>query len=123
MPNAESTQPRGESLGQDHRRPIPPEYLDTRQAAALLGVSAVTLEKWRAARIGPAYTSLPRCTRYAIEDLRAFMAAHRVEASARPVDPGERRGRPRKDGSRADASTGIIHSYETVASKLAKGRG
>jgi hypothetical protein len=88
------------------RRVVEPEYLDTVAAAAFLGVSPITLEKWRTLRLGPPYTSLPRCTRYAVKDLRDFMAKHRIEAEDKPFDTGERRGRPRKDGSRANAATG-----------------
>jgi len=86
---------------------IEPEYLNTEAAAVFLDVSAITLEKWRTLRIGPPYTSLPRCTRYAVKDLRAFMAKHRIEAEDKPFKSDERRGRPRKDGTRANAATGI----------------
>jgi hypothetical protein len=68
------------------RRVVEPEYLDTVAAAAFLGVSPITLEKWRTLRLGPPYTSLPRCTRYAVKDLRDFMAKHRIEAEDKPFD-------------------------------------
>lgn len=88
------------------RRVIEPEYLDTVAAAAFLGVSPITLEKWRTMRRGPPYTSLPRCTRYAVRHLREFMSRHCVQAEDKAFNPDEKRGRPRKDGSRANAATG-----------------
>jgi hypothetical protein len=100
------------------RRVIEPEYLDTVGAAAFLGVSPITLEKWRTFRQGPPYTSLPRCTRYAVKDLRAFMAKHRIEAEDKAFNPDESRGRPRKDGSRANAATGTArHVAESRLSR------
>lgn len=88
------------------RRVVQPQYLNTEEAAAYLGIAAITLEKWRTLRIGPAYTSLPRCTRYAVKDLDDFMTRFRTEAADKPFNPDERRGRPRKDGSRPNAETG-----------------
>jgi hypothetical protein len=95
-----------ETVHQTVRRVIEPEYLDTVGAAAFLGVSPITLEKWRTMRVGPPYTSLPRCCRYSVKDLRDFMSKHRIEAEDKAFNPDEARGRPRKDGSRANAATG-----------------
>jgi hypothetical protein len=102
------------------RRTVEPEYLDTVAAAAFLGISAITLEKWRTLRIGPPYTSLPRCTRYAVKDLREFMSKHRIEAEDKPFNPEERRGRPRKDGSRANAATGTARHAAEAKKRVEK---
>lgn len=102
---AVNEQPIAETV-QTVRRVVQPQYLNTEEAAAYLGISPITLEKWRTLRIGPAYTSLPRCTRYAVKDLDEFMARHRTEAADKPFNPDERRGRPRRDGSKPNAATG-----------------
>jgi hypothetical protein len=44
-------------------------FLDTKAAAALLGVSPKTLEAWRARGAGPPYTRAGRLVRYRREDL------------------------------------------------------
>jgi excisionase family DNA binding protein len=55
--------------------------LKTTEAAALLGVSVATLEKWRQRGIGPAYQRTgPRTIRYHVSDL----AAHQAECTVRP---------------------------------------
>lgn len=50
--------------------PAPPEYLDTRAAAALLGVSVKTLEALRSRGTGPPFVRVGRSVRYRLEDLR-----------------------------------------------------
>lgn len=55
------------------------EYLDTVQAAELMGMRPQTLHNWRFRGVGPAYTAISgRAIRYHIDDLRKFMQARRV---------------------------------------------
>ena len=49
--------------------------LPTRQAAAELGLSPRTLERWRVLGTGPVFRRLGRAVRYALVDLEAFAAA------------------------------------------------
>ncbi len=60
-----------------------PVYLRAADAAAFLGVAVGTLNNWRAANVGPAYSKVGG-TRvvYAVSDLEAFVAAGRVQTSA-----------------------------------------
>jgi predicted DNA-binding transcriptional regulator AlpA len=61
-------------------KPMPPaEYLDTKQAAAYLGLSHQFLEIARHRRdgSGPHYLKLPRAVRYRRDDLDAWMEQHR----------------------------------------------
>jgi hypothetical protein len=51
-----------------------PRFLDTRGAAALLGISPRTLEKYRVCGGGPTYRKLGARVLYAIEDLDAWVA-------------------------------------------------
>lgn len=61
------------------RRPLPPPLLRPSLAAALLGVSAATLRRWRTAGTGPGYFAFesasgrgPRIIRYAVSHLNDF---------------------------------------------------
>lgn len=52
--------------------------LDTRAAAARLGVKPQTLEAWRVqGRTAPAWVKIGRCVRYVPADLEAFVLANR----------------------------------------------
>jgi hypothetical protein len=69
--------------------PRPPReglrFIDTRHAAAILGLSARTLEKYRVNGGGPAYRKFGGRVLYALEDLDAWAAlAVRTSTS----DPG-----------------------------------
>ena len=58
------------------------EMLTERQAAALIGVAAPTLNRWRCKRIGPAFVRVSaRCIRYNVADVKAWLEARRVETS------------------------------------------
>jgi len=59
---------------------MPGGLLPTRRAAAHLGLSPRTLERWRVLGTGPVFRRLGRCIRYAVADLEAFAAA-RVRVS------------------------------------------
>lgn len=64
----------GESLKKYYAN-NPLEYLDTRQAAAYLGLSRQRLEIWRCYGGGPRYSKLAQAVRYKKSDLDDFMAA------------------------------------------------
>lgn len=54
--------------------------VSTQEAAYMLGVSPKTLTNWRYQRDkGPAYTHMGGRVVYAVEDLRAYVKANRVE--------------------------------------------
>jgi hypothetical protein len=61
---------------------VPGGLLPTRYAAARLGLSPRTLERWRVLGTGPVFRRLGRAVRYALVDLEAFAAA-RVRVSTR----------------------------------------
>jgi len=53
--------------------------LDTKQAAALLGVKVRTLHDWRQDRIGPPYTKVGHLVRYQLSDLQAWVDSRKVK--------------------------------------------
>ncbi len=60
----------------------PDEMLTERQAAALIGVAAPTLNRWRCERIGPAWVAVSaRCVRYRRDDVESWLASKRRETS------------------------------------------
>ncbi|MGH0035322.1 MAG: helix-turn-helix transcriptional regulator [Myxococcota bacterium] len=53
--------------------------MDSDEAAAYVGVSPRTLERWRAAGAGPPYYRLgPRTVYYRAADLRRWLASRRI---------------------------------------------
>lgn len=54
--------------------------LTRREAAAQLGVSKATLDRWRARGVGPAFYRIGGSIRYRAEDLHAFV--QRVDVPA-----------------------------------------
>lgn len=57
----------------------PREYLDIDGAAAFIGVSRQTVDKWRMDRQGPAYIKVGKQrVMYSVEDLRSFMTSLKV---------------------------------------------
>lgn len=56
--------------------------LTERAAADFIGLSVRTLQKRRFERQDPPYLKIGRSVRYRLEDLDAFLAAHRI-------DPGQ----------------------------------
>ena len=56
-------------------------YMDTVAAAAYLGLSRQTLERWRLDMRGPTYIKVGRAVRYSLRDLDAFMAGNRRVAA------------------------------------------
>lgn len=59
-----------------------PAFLKTPEAAAYLGLSRRTLEKWRATGKGPRYSRLGRSVVYAVADLDDFARARTVGGGA-----------------------------------------
>jgi hypothetical protein len=55
-----------------------PALLTTDAAALFLGVTSRRLLDWRAKRIGPDYHRVGRSVRYAIPELKKWLAANRV---------------------------------------------
>jgi predicted DNA-binding transcriptional regulator AlpA len=63
-----------------------PIFLDTREAAALLHISSVTLSRWRIEGRGPEYRKFGRRVVYARADLIAWADAQRRQStSERPA--------------------------------------
>ena len=63
--------------------PADDDKLISRQAAAdLLGLREQTLRRWAIRRTGPAYIKVGRTVRYSLADLRAFLAAGRINNAA-----------------------------------------
>lgn len=62
-----------------------PQYIDERQAAAILGLKRGTLSNWRSERRGPAYVRLGggRVIRYKISEIEAFAEKYRVDPEGR----------------------------------------
>ena len=56
-------------------------YLDTKQVSELMGISTVTLERWRVDGAGPPYVKLGRLVKYRRADLDEFMERHTVGTS------------------------------------------
>ncbi len=70
--------PRVLALSAPAEPPLPSpaaEYLNTKAAAALLGVSPKCLETWRARGEGPPFAQLGRAVRYQAAALRAWAAS------------------------------------------------
>ena len=62
----------------------PTRYLRSKEAARYLGVSPLTLEKWRHLGQGPAFFRINRLILYDRHNLDAFMARHRYEPDGSP---------------------------------------
>jgi len=77
--------PRAQPASPSRRERIvkpPPVLLNVREAAARLGLSKSTLDKWRCAGKGPRYIkSTDRAVRYDPADLDAWIAARRSRSA------------------------------------------
>ena len=60
--------------------PVKP-ILSSDEAADLLSVGAGTLANWRSRGVGPAYCKLGHRVVYLLDDVMAYLAAHRVATS------------------------------------------
>jgi hypothetical protein len=56
--------------------------LDTRNAAARIGVSPITLERWRVTGEGPIYAKLGKAVRYRPSDLDNWVASKLVTSTS-----------------------------------------
>jgi predicted site-specific integrase-resolvase len=62
---------------------VPRPLLTAKEAAAHLGVTASTLERWRGVGTGPAYVKLSgKFIRYKAEDLGTFVEVNRRHSTA-----------------------------------------
>ena len=88
---------RSRANGSDGERPPPrggnPVFMDTREAAALLGLSPRTLDTYRCTGAGPSYYLLGGCVRYRETDLAAWGAGRgrRRKGDVRAGDGAARR--------------------------------
>ena len=81
------------------------EYLSTRRAAAILGLSPRTLDRYRETGKGPAYHRFGQRIVYRRDDLEAWAAKRRVPAADEtPPDPGA--GPGQADGGGPDDTGG-----------------
>lgn len=84
--SSKKTLPRARPASPPRRERIvnpPPLLLNVREAAARLGLSKSTLDKWRCAGKGPRYVkSTDRAVRYDPADLDAWIAARRSKHAA-----------------------------------------
>lgn len=70
--------------------------LPPRAAAAHLGVTPVTLARWRYTGLGPAYIRISHpCVRYRVEDLHGWRA-RREEAKRQRIEPARARAKAYK---------------------------
>jgi predicted DNA-binding transcriptional regulator AlpA len=65
--------------GADQRSTDPRRFMDTRQCADYLGISASTLTKWRMYGRGPRYFNFGSLVRYAVSDADAYIESCRVK--------------------------------------------
>jgi predicted DNA-binding transcriptional regulator AlpA len=82
-------------------QPTPPTddtLIDTRQAAAVLGISPTTLEIWRSTRVKdqPAFVRVGRRVKYERQALAAWIDRHRElpGRATKSRDPSRRERRP-----------------------------
>ena len=68
-----------------------PRYLNTREAAEIVGMSPRTLEYYRTTGQGPAYFKLGGRVRYALEDIERWVHARRRYSTRGPERAGPRR--------------------------------
>lgn len=60
-----------------------PRMLDTKQAAAYLGLRPQTLHEWRCRGVGPQYAKLGRAVRYRDDWLEAYIDCRIISPNAR----------------------------------------
>jgi hypothetical protein len=99
-------------------QPIARVFLTEWQVEEMVGIPVSTLRKMRSQRVGIPYVSLPRCIRYSREDVIDWMNAHKIQPGDKPIYPESRIGRPRKDGSKPDAATGVARAFVAARQKM-----
>lgn len=65
------------------RKPTPPQLVNTRQAAQILGRSVATLKRWRAERVGPDWIQLHGRVSYDVSVLLEYIRKNTRVASVR----------------------------------------
>lgn len=63
-------------------RPAPAPLLDTRSAAAFLGLGVRTLQNWRVRGEGPEYLKISRAVRYDPRTIQAYLEGRRFRSTA-----------------------------------------
>ena len=61
------------------------DFLNTRQAAELIGLKANTLEIWRLRGTGPKYIKFGRAVRYRQSDLETYIEAQTRQSTSETV--------------------------------------
>lgn len=56
----------------------PEEMVSDLVVAKLLGVKRATVQRWRLRRVGPPFHKCGRAIRYKVDEVRAYLAQHRV---------------------------------------------
>jgi hypothetical protein len=95
--------------------PVSP-FLDANGAAAFLRMSVTFLAKLRTRGQGPVFSKLGGKVLYHIDDLLAWVAAHRAQNTVQVEYHGRPRGRPKK--IRAEPPEPIIPRRQPVEFKL-----
>ena len=75
---------RGRRTGDRTEAVIEDRWVDTHEAARIVGFSSRTLESWRIRKTGPVFTRAAaghKAVRYRVSDLHAFMSAGEVATS------------------------------------------
>jgi predicted DNA-binding transcriptional regulator AlpA len=72
------------------------ELLDTKQAAAYLGLAQITLAQWRQMDTGPPYVKLGRAVRYDVADLAHWIERQKVKPKLDRPPEMPTRGRQRR---------------------------
>jgi hypothetical protein len=67
------------------------ELLDEEQAAALLGLPAITIAKWRCRNVGPTYYKMGGKIRYMKSDVAEFLTKSRIEPGRQLKERRKRR--------------------------------
>jgi predicted DNA-binding transcriptional regulator AlpA len=64
---------------------LPKRRLRTKDAAAYIGLSKSTLEKYRVTATGPVYAALGRIVVYDVDDLDAWVEARKRHSTSEPA--------------------------------------
>jgi predicted DNA-binding transcriptional regulator AlpA len=70
--------------GTDTSEPL----IDEHEAAALIGVTASTMNSWRVKRVGPRFVRVGRLVRYRPSDVRSYIDEKLVHTSDQPGKRG-----------------------------------
>ena len=92
---------------------LPRGYLNTEQAAAVLGLSARTLESYRVKGGGPPYLKCCNRIRYLLSDLDrwAVESRRRTTSGGKDARSGRRRKARRTGGARGKAAAPVVEGW------------